>query len=364
MMDRQHAQKLVAQPGWQRVILLVILGYEALGCLLGGVLLVSAPDGRYMKMPVDLMNGVFDDFLIPGILLFGLGILNLLGFISLIRKSSADWLMSGLALGGLFVWFVVEIIILDELHWLHAMWGLPVLLGWIMVIPLIAIRHDFGVSRRILLVCGILSSLWYVVLNIFVPTMYDGYSMASFTVSELSAIGAPTRILWVLLSVLYSLLFAGFGWGVLKSGGEHRALQVAGSLIILYSIMNIYWPPMHQREVIGAGGGTLTDSLHITWAMMTLLFMMVIMGYGAAALGKNFRIFTGTTFVIFVVFGALIGIEAPGIEANLPTPHIGIWERINIGAFMLWVIVFAMALLKKNEVPDSILARGAGRYAT
>jgi hypothetical protein len=48
-------------------------------------------------------------------------------------------------------------------------------------------------ARKALLVCGILSSLLYVVMNVFVPMQWQGYSSASQTVSELSAIGAPTR---------------------------------------------------------------------------------------------------------------------------------------------------------------------------
>jgi amino acid transporter len=111
---------------------------------------------------------------------------------------------------------------------------------------------------------------------------------------------------------------------------------------------------MHQREVIGAGGGTLTDTLHISFAMITVLFMMILMGFGAAGLGKSFRLFTIVIFLIFIIFGALSGMESPGINANLPTPHLGIWERINIGAFMLWVIVFANALLNKEKLSGSI----------
>lgn len=346
----QTSEKNISQPQWQRITLLVILGYEATGCLLGGSMLIASPDGRYMDMPVDIMHGAFVDFLIPGIILFGLGILNSVAFVSVLRKRAFDWFMTGLALGGLFIWFLVEIAILWELHWLHAMWGLPVLLGWVVTIPLIVLRHDTMMVRKALLTCGILSSLWYLVINVFVPMMYDGYSMASMTVSELSAIGAPTRILWVLLCLWYPLLFAAFGWGVLQSAKGSRALHIVGSLIILYSIINFYWPPMHQREVISAGGGTVTDTLHITWAMITLIFMMIIMGLGATALEKRFRLFTVAIFVVFIVFGVLIGIESPGIKANLPTPHIGIWERINIGAFMFWVIVFAYALMRRKTV--------------
>jgi len=69
------------------------------------------------------------------------------------------------------------------------------------------------------------------------------------------------------------------------------------------------------------------------------------------ALDRSFRIYTIVTFLIFITFGALIGVEAPGIPENLPTPRIGIWERINIGAFMFWVIVFAIVLLNNVKKP-------------
>ena len=101
------AEGKIVQPKWQRIILLFILGYEAAGCLLGGVLLVVAPDGRLMDMPVEIMHGVFGNFLIPGIILFGLGILNTVTFAAVLGRKPSDWLMSCLALGGLFIWFAV-----------------------------------------------------------------------------------------------------------------------------------------------------------------------------------------------------------------------------------------------------------------
>jgi hypothetical protein len=338
------ADNIVRQPTWQRSILLSVICYEALGCLVGGSMLIASPDGKYMDMPVDIMHGTFSDFLIPGIILFGLGVLNTIAFFYVLRKGRTDWFMAGLGLGGLYIWFIVEIIILRELHWLHLMWGLPVLLGWIFLVPLIALRHDTLKMRKALLTCGIVSSIWYIIINIFVPFYYDGYSSVSLTVSELSAVNAPTRILWVLLASIYPLFIAALGWGILKSAGQRRSLKIMGSLTIAYSIFNLFWPPMHQREVISAGNGTLSDTMHIAWAMTTVVLMMMLMISGAAALGKRFRYFTIITFVIFIIFGILIGKETPGIEGGFPTPHIGLWERINIGAFMLWVIIFAFTL--------------------
>ncbi len=352
--SEQALQQRVSLPRWQWLMLLIIIGYEAAGSLLGGVLLIAAPDGRYMDMPVKIMHGTFGDFLIPGIILFGLGIINTTAFITVLRKTSSDWFMAGLALGGLIIWFVVEIIILRELHWLHLMWGTPVLLGWVFLIPLIALRHETIKTKKVLLTCGILSTIWYFIISVFVPMQYEGYNSITLTVSELSAIDAPTRIMWVLLVMPYPLLLMAFGWGVLKSAGSQRYLRIAGNLIIGYCILNFYWPPMHQREVIAAGGGTLTDTMHIVWAMITLLFNVLLMGYGAAALGKQFRTYTMATYIVFIIFGILTFMESPGIEANLPTPHLGLWERINMAAFMLWIVVFAITLLKTERKPDSI----------
>jgi hypothetical protein len=331
---------------WHRIILLIVLGYESAGCLLGGAMLMAQPDGHLMKMPVDMMHGAFVDFLVPGIILFGLGILNTIAFLSVLRRSGFDWFLAGLALGGLFIWFWVEIAIIRELVWLHAMWGIPVLLGWVVLIPLIALRHDPEMMRKILLTCGVLSSLWYVVINIFVPMQYEGYSMVSQAPSELSAFDAPTRILWFLLVAIYPLLFTAFGWGVWQVSGGNRKLRIVGGLIIAYCVMNFYWPPMHTREVIAASGGTLSDTLHLVWATMTVLFMMLMMGFGAAALGKNFRLYTIANFIIFMIFGALTFMQSGNLEANLPTPFMGLWERINIAAFMIWVIVFATVLMR------------------
>ncbi len=140
-MVRTNSRGAVRQPTWQRVILLCVLGYEGAGCLSGGGLLVAAPDGRLMDMRVEIMHGFFPDFLVPGLILIGFGILTTAAFVAVLRRTRYDWLLAGLALGGLAVWFLVEIAVLRELHWLHAMWGLPVLAGGLAALPLVPSRR-------------------------------------------------------------------------------------------------------------------------------------------------------------------------------------------------------------------------------
>ena len=140
------SNKVVDQPRWQRITLLSVLGYETAGALSGGILLALAPDGRLMDMPVEIMHGFFKDFLIPGFMLIGLGILNAAAFITVLLKNRHGWILASLALGGLFIWFTVEIIILREFHWLHAMWGLPVIVGIMVTLPLV-ISHRMELHR-------------------------------------------------------------------------------------------------------------------------------------------------------------------------------------------------------------------------
>jgi uncharacterized protein len=142
MRTKASPHQTIRQPTWQRVILLGVLGYEGIGALLGGSLLVGAPDGRLMDMPVEIMHGFFPDFLIPGLILLGLGMLNTVAFVAVWRRARTAWLLAGLGLGGLTIWFIAEIAILRELHWLHAMWGLPVLVGGAMALSLLPSRTE------------------------------------------------------------------------------------------------------------------------------------------------------------------------------------------------------------------------------
>jgi hypothetical protein len=195
------------------------------------------------------------------------------------------------------------------------------------------------------LACGILSSLLYAAMNVVVPIWYEGYGLSSQTVSELSAIGAPTRTLWISLGALHAFLVICFGWGVWKSAGSKRALRALGAVTIVNGVFMLYWPPIHMR----GAGFTLTDAMHIVWIVVTLLLMLLAMGFGAAAFGKRFRLYSIVTMVILVGFGTLAGLDGPRVQANLPTPWVGIWQRIAIAAFLVWVVTLTTMLLRRRK---------------
>ena len=200
--------------------------------------------------------------------------------------------------------------------------------------------------RRFLLSCGILAPVLYVAMTLLVGLLWEGYSVVSGVPSELAAIGAPTRPLWIWLGAIYAVLMVAFGWTVWKSAPPNHALRVVGALLMAHTVFGQFWPPMHQRAVLAAGGGTLTDTLHLVWAAITVVLFLLIVGFGAAALGGRFRIYSTATIVIVFACGAVTATYASRLEADLPTPGVGVWERISIAAFMTWIVVLAVTLLR------------------
>jgi hypothetical protein len=65
-----------------------------------------------------------------------------------------------------------------------------------------------------------------------------------------------------------------------------------GVLILAFGSLGLLWPlaPMHQREVLAAGGGTMSDTMHVVLGAVTVLLMFAAIGFGATAFGRRFRL--------------------------------------------------------------------------
>jgi hypothetical protein len=205
-------------------------------------------------------------------------------------------------------------------------------------------------ARTALLASGIGSSATYVAANIVGALQGGDYSSINQTVSELTAIDAPSRPFALPLFVASDVLSLAFGIGVVASAGRNRPLRVGGWLLVGVGVANMISPftPMHTREVLAAGGGTLTDTAHLVVLGTTTLLIMGSMGFGAAALGKRFRRYSIASLLTMLAAGSMGATQAADIGANLPTPLGGVYERISIGAYLLWMTVLAIALLRAN----------------
>lgn len=202
--------------------------------------------------------------------------------------------------------------------------------------------------RKILLACGIVSSLLYVAATVLGARVWEGYDSILQPVSELGAIDAPSQPLMIVLGSIYDLLVIAFGIGVWESVGGKRTLRIVAGLLLGYGVACLMAPltPIHLRGT----AWTLTDTLHLVFAAVDVLFIVLILVFGANAFGKGFRLYSIGTILLGAVSGVLMGLDAP---------HFGLWERINIFSFMLWIVVFAVALWRSQKrqaaIPEASL---------
>jgi hypothetical membrane protein len=198
-----------------------------------------------------------------------------------------------------------------------------------------------------LLLCGVLSPLLYAVADVVAGMRWEGYSFRDQTISELGAIGAPSRPLFSILLIPVYLLLVAFGVGVWRSAEGRRRLRVVAGLLVGLGILALtvgQFVPMRPR---GTEQG-LTGALHLVEGAVAVLMLVAAMGFAATAFGDGFRLYTVATIALMLAFGAWSGIEAPRIEACLPTPWVGGKERIFWYAYQLWFIVLALTLLRQR----------------
>ncbi len=205
--------------------------------------------------------------------------------------------------------------------------------------------------RKVLLICGILSPLVYVGTDILASALYAGYSFTSQAISELFAIGAPTSSLVVPLFTMYDVLLVAFASGVWMSAGRNRALRATALMLIGIAASGlVLWPffPMHMR---GYPEMTLTDTMHVTIAGVGVILVLLALGFGAAAYRNWFRFYSIGTILVVLVSGIVAFSYASQVAANMPTPWLGLAERISSHVWELWVVVLAIVLLRAEKEP-------------
>lgn len=162
----------------------------------------------------------------------------------------------------------------------------------------------------------------------------------------MSAVDAPTRWLLAPFYLGYTILLLGFAVGVRAAAGERRGLRRAGDFLAAVGIVGLVlmFFPMHMR----GNAPSFSDTMHIALGGTNLLFLFLAIGCAAGAFGNRFRLYSVATVIAMVVFGAWTGFLAPAIPENQPTPALGIVERLVFGAFLLWIAVLSITLLRSD----------------
>lgn len=140
----------------------------------------------------------------------------------------------------------------------------------------------------------------------------------------------------------YDILLTAFGWGVWSSAGRARNLRLAGAFLIGIAVVGLFGPPFASMHLRGVPG-TLGDTMHISHDGDRALHSARDRVRGDGARKTVPPLFDRDTPAARRVrhLGGLGWSTDGGPVANAVAR---VTERINIGSYLLWVGVLAVAL--------------------
>lgn len=201
---------------------------------------------------------------------------------------------------------------------------------------------------RSFLACGIVGAAFFIAMDWVASFwLYPGYDFTSQQVSELSAIGAPSRDFWMTMGFPYAALSLAFALGVWRARAGRTRLAIAAVLLALFALNSLIWgwvAPMHMRGVTFSA----TDAMHIALTVVAVVLMVTFMTIGSTVFGRGFRIFSILTIAAMLVAGGVVGTQVPAIAQGLPTPWMGLVERVSVYAPSLWTTGLALMLMREK----------------
>lgn len=209
--------------------------------------------------------------------------------------------------------------------------------------------HASRRMRALLLVCGVLALPVYLAADVLGGLRYPGYSFTSQAVSELMAAGAPSERFVDPIFIIFGALVIAFGIGVVREATRrNRALRIVGALLVAYATIGFAGPTLFEMSPRGAGA-VAGDTPHIVLTALLVAITLAMLGFGAFALDRRFRLYSLGTLLTLIVLGAASSLYGARLAAGQATPGFGIIERALIYSSLLWIALLAIGLLRRMQ---------------
>lgn len=198
--------------------------------------------------------------------------------------------------------------------------------------------------RKILLYCGLAAPILYGITVIAGAAVRNDYSHIVNAISELISNGAPNKALLDVIFNIYNVLLLAFAiGGFITLKDAHRLCRVAMGIFVGIQILSFSWGffPMDPIGAEPTFAGTMHNVFGGVVALATIL-MPLLMGFGLRHSKDSHRytIYSFISSAIIFVSG-LMGVILGG-EGFLV---FGLFERITIATYEIWIFVTALNLL-------------------
>jgi hypothetical protein len=156
-----------------------------------------------------------------------------------------------------------------------------------------------------------------------------------------------------LLGTIYNILLILFATAV-ASSAPVRSRRITGVSLAGIGVAGVAsaFFPIHMR----GQAWTINETMHVTLTVVTVVLIVVAMSSSATAAGRRFFAYSIISMAVMLLFGALTGSAGAAMAEDLPTPWIGIAERISIFTFLAWIATFAAVLMRTAPSQPSVAA--------
>lgn len=203
-----------------------------------------------------------------------------------------------------------------------------------------------GRDLRILAWCGVAAPLIYAVAVVAGGASIPGYDHIRDPISSLTEAGR-SRVAWIqFLFGIYNLLVAIFGMWALATFRHAVRWCIAFGLLVLTAVCGVLMWPFAQ-DPIGTPA-TVPGVVHIVLAAIESLATIAIVGLSLAAFraGGQRRLswFSASCLAVIVLSGVVAAAATAG-----QWPMMGLFERLTIGAFEVWLAAIALRLALRRR---------------
>jgi hypothetical membrane protein len=204
--------------------------------------------------------------------------------------------------------------------------------------------------KKIYPLIGILGPIIYILAVFVGGALRNDYSALYNAISELSMANAPNKLLMDILFGLYNVFILIFGVGAFLDP-DFKSKKFKSGALMLFVIGVLGLMVLVFTQDPRGTPATLFGTLHIAFSGVTAALTII----SVVVIGLSFKDYVGmksfswysylTAIFIFLSGGA----GAASIAVN--SPFGGLFERITIFLFMVWVLVFSYILYKGNFKP-------------
>lgn len=210
----------------------------------------------------------------------------------------------------------------------------------------------------ILLLSGFTAPLVYVATVVVGGWATPGYSHLTQPVSALFETGAPHAANVSFAFVVYNVLLVAFGLGLMLSARGLRSLQALAAAMVLLNGAFGLLIELAPMDPIGAPV-TAAGIVHMVLAGLLVLTCMAAMASLALGWwrGRAHPALAAVTVALLVLM--LAGGALAALAATAGWPFLGLFQRLTIGAYLVWLPMVAWVALSEGVEPVPSASTGS-----